>query len=58
MAEAKATFTVKELVQVAHKIFKVSGALVEAALRLTGRKTFTLDEAKSIVDEFANREVN
>ena len=57
MAEAKATFTIKELVQVAHRIFKTSGALVEAALRLTGRKTFTLDEAKAIVNEFANREV-
>lgn len=55
---AEATFTIKELVQVAHKIFKVSGALVEAALRLAGKKTYTLDEAKAIVSAFANREVN
>ena len=53
----EATFTIKELVRVASKIFKVSGALVEAALRTAGKKTFTLGEAKELVAAFAKREV-
>lgn len=54
---AEATYTIKELIQAAHNVFKLSGALVEAALLLSGKKKFTLDEAKAIVNEFANREV-
>lgn len=52
-----ATFSIKELVQVARKIFKVSGALVEAALKASGKRTFTLDEAKLIIKDFAERKI-
>ncbi|MBQ4495037.1 MAG: hypothetical protein II968_04650 [Selenomonadaceae bacterium] len=54
---AEATYSIKELVQVARKLFKHSGALVEAALQLSGKKSFTLDEAKLIIKEFAERPV-
>lgn len=54
---AEATYSIKELVQVARKLFKQSGALVAAALRLSGKNSFTLDEAKQIVKEFAERPV-
>lgn len=50
-------YTIKELVRVAYKIFGVSGALVQVALEASGRKEFTLDEAKEIVEEFAKREI-
>lgn len=50
-------YEIKELVKVAKKYFGVGGALVEAALKSTGKTEFTLDEAKKIVSEFANRPV-
>ena len=50
-------YKLDELVKAAQKIFDTSPILVEAALKLDGRKTFTLDEAKLIVAQFAKREV-
>ena len=51
-------YTIDELVKASWKIFKCSSALVAAALQATGCKEFDLEEAKIIVTEFANREVN
>ena len=48
---------ITELIRAAEKIFGRSPVLVEAALKATGRKTFTLDEAKLIVTTFAESEV-
>ncbi|MBR1805467.1 MAG: hypothetical protein IJ774_03665 [Selenomonadaceae bacterium] len=50
-------YKLDELVKAARKIFDASPVLVEAALKLDGRQTFTLDEAKEIVAQFAKREV-
>ena len=50
-------YKLDELVKAAQKIFDTSPVIVEAALKLDGRKTFTLDEAKQIVGEFSKREV-
>ena len=50
-------YTIQELIRVARKVFDVNGALVEVALKQSGQTNFTLDEAKSIVDEFSKREV-
>ena len=50
-------YTIKELSSASKKFFGVSGALVAAALKETGKETFTLEEAKKIIEEFANREV-
>lgn len=50
-------YTLDELVQAARKIFGESPVLVEAALKITGKKSFTLDEAKKFVAQFAKHEV-
>ena len=50
-------YTIKELVAAARKQFGYSPALVEAALKLSGKKKFTLEEAQAIIEAFANREV-
>ena len=50
-------YGIKDLVSVAQKNFGVSGALVEAALKETGKEFFTLDEAREIVEKFSKREV-
>lgn len=53
-----AMYTIDELVKAAWKVFNHSGALVAAALEETGITEFSLDEAKEIVEAFAQREVN
>ena len=40
-----------------HKLFKTSREIVEVALRVAGKKTATLSEAKAIIDKFKNKEV-
>ena len=40
-----------------YKVFKTSYAVVIVALRLAGKKTATLSEAKKIIEEFKNKEV-
>lgn len=51
-------YEINELVKAAYKVFKHSGALVKAALQQTGKTKFTLDEAKNIVENFANRPIS
>ena len=50
-------YTTEELVAAARKTFKQSGALVAAALKASGKKTFKLGEAKKIIKAFANKKV-
>ena len=50
-------YTVTELVAAARKQFGYSPALVEAALKSSGKKNFTLEEAQEIIEEFANQVV-
>jgi len=50
-------YTIKELVAVARKQFGRSPVLVEAALKTSGKKKFTLEEAQTIIEAFATQEV-
>lgn len=50
-------YTVSELTKAAHKLFNASPTLTRAALEFSGKKTFSLDEAKQIVAAFLIREV-
>lgn len=54
----KATYSIMELVMASRKLFpRHTGALVEVALKETKRNSFSVEEAKAIVDNFAKREV-
>lgn len=55
--EAAATYTAAELIAAAPEKFGVSLDVATAALRMAGKKTATVEEAKTIITEFANREV-
>ena len=50
-------YSIKELISAAQKQFGLNPALVEAALKETGKTQFTFDEARAIVNEFSKREV-
>lgn len=52
------TYTTDELTAAAQKVFGYGKALVAAALHMSGKTEFTLDEAKAIVEEFAQSEVD
>lgn len=55
--EAAATYTAAELITAAPEKFGVSPDVATAALRMAGKKTATVEEARTIITEFANREV-
>lgn len=55
--EAAATYTAAELIAAAPEKFGVSPDVATAALRMAGEKTATVEEARTIITEFANREV-
>ena len=40
-----------------HNVFNTSREVVEVALRLAGKKTATVTEAKTIIEKFKNKEV-
>lgn len=40
-----------------HKVFKTSREIVEIALRMAGKQSATLAEAKAIIEKFKNKEV-
>lgn len=40
-----------------YKVFNTSREIVVVALRLAGKKTATFDEAKTIIENFKNKEV-
>ena len=50
-------YTIEELVEGARQKFKLSPALVAAALKATGKVKFTLKEAQKIVKKFAEQKV-
>ena len=50
-------YNINELTAAAWKIFNRSPAAVRAALEFSGKQTFSLDEAKQIVEAFLIREV-
>lgn len=53
---AESVYTAEELAK-NHKVFNTSRAIVETALRLAGKKNATLTEAKTIINNFKNKEV-
>ena len=55
--EAAATYTADERIAAAPEKFGVSPDVATAALRMAGKKTATVEEARTIITEFANREV-
>lgn len=55
--EAAATYTAAELIAAAPEKFGVSPDVATAALRMAGKKTATVEETRTIITEFANREV-
>lgn len=54
---ATATYKAAELAAKARQMFDTTPEVVTVALRLTGKESFTVDEAKQTVQEFLNREV-
>jgi len=50
-------YQIEDLINRARELFGVSPALVKVALTATGKKKFTLKDAKRIVKEFAAQEV-
>ena len=52
----ESVYTAEELAK-QHKVFKTSYEIVTVALRLAGKKEATFSEAKTIIDNFKNREV-
>ncbi len=52
-----ATYKVSELAAKARQMFGTTPEVVAVALRLTGKESFPVDEAKQAVQEFLNREV-
>lgn len=54
--KAESTYSAAELAQ-AHHIFDTSYAIVSTALKLAGKETATVAEAKGIIEKFKNKEV-
>lgn len=50
-------YTIEELTRAAKVQFGLKPALVEAALRATGKEKFTLDEARTVIEKFSLQEV-
>ena len=55
-AVSESLYTAEELAR-NHKEFKTSYEIVVVALRLAGKTSATLSEAKTIIDKFKNKEV-
>lgn len=53
----KATYSIADFVRAAQKLFGVPSCLVSAALKKAGKEQYTIDEAKVIVNQFANEPV-
>ena len=52
----ESVYTAEELAA-NHKVFKTSSEIVEIALRLAGKETASLTEAKAIIEKFKTKEV-
>lgn len=56
IAVSASVYSAAELIE-NHKVFNTSREIVEVALRMAGKKTATLAEAKAIIEKFKNKEV-
>ena len=52
----ESVYTAAELID-NHKIFNTSREIVEVALQIAGKRAATFTEAKTIIDNFRNKEV-
>lgn len=52
----ESVYSAEELAQ-NHKVFNTSYEIVAVALRLAGKQSATLTEAKQIIEKFKNKEV-
>ena len=53
----EATYTIPELLEAAATEFKTNRVVVRAALNKAGKETYTMNEAKRIINEMKNKEV-
>lgn len=53
----EATYKTAELAAKARQMFGTTPEVVTVALRLAGKESFTVEEAKQTVHDFLNREV-
>lgn len=53
---AESVYSAAELAE-NHKVFNTSREIVEVALRIAGKNTATMTEAKAIIEKFKNKEV-
>ena len=53
----EATYKVSELAAKARQMFDTTPEVVSVALQLGGKDSYTVDEAKQIVNDFLNKEV-
>lgn len=53
---AESVYSAVELAE-NHKVFNTSREIVEVALRMAGKQSATLPEAKAIIEKFRNKEV-
>ena len=54
--EQVSSYTIEELTK-AHKVFHTTHEIVAVALKLAGVKRATVEEARTIIEEFKNKEV-
>ena len=52
----ESVYTAAELIA-NHKVFNTSREIVEVALQIAGKRAATFTEAKTIIDNFRNKEV-
>lgn len=51
------TYTVEEFAKAPNELGNYNADIVRAALKIDGKESYTIDEAKSIVKKFAEKEV-
>ena len=56
VAVSESVYSAVELAE-NHKVFNTSREIVEVALRIAGKSSATLTEAKAIIDKFKKKEV-
>lgn len=54
---AESTYSIADFTKAAKKLFGHSTALVKTALDMAGKDRYTVEEAKQIVETFANKPV-
>lgn len=53
----EATYTIPELLKAAETEFETTSVVVRAALKQAGKKSYTLNEAKKLIERMKHKEV-